>query len=95
MSIRRYLKAMVLNNAVYRKLDIEMSLNNIKLTANCFALTHPENEKNLFKYILEKCLNEIRSRHSVPQKSYFYRWQAHLFKNVRIGRQNPNGQRIH
>jgi hypothetical protein len=41
---RALFKVMVLNNAVYRKLDIEMSLNNIKLTANCFALTHPENE---------------------------------------------------
>ena len=70
---------MVLNNAVYRKLDIEMSLNNIKLTANCFALTHPENEKNLFKYIFREMFKRNKVETFCSAKVIFFTDGKHIY----------------
>ena len=35
-----------------------MSLHNIKLTANYFAITHPEGVKNLNQYVFQKMLKK-------------------------------------
>ena len=76
---RALFKVMVLNNAVYRKLDIEMSLNNIKLTANCFALTHPENEKNLFKYIFREMFKRNKVETFCSAKVIFFTDGKHIY----------------
>lgn len=56
-----------------------MSLHNTKLTANCFALTHPENEKDLFKYIFRKMFRRNKVETFSSAKVIFYTDGKHIY----------------
>lgn len=61
-----------------KRLDIKMSLYNIKLAANYFAVTHPEGVTDIYKYVFQKMLKKNRVNTFYSSKIIYFTNGQHI-----------------